>query len=55
LLIDAFYVIAENTPKVARNLNYRSKQSDSSAANYVDVLIPEVIQVVASLESLHRV
>lgn len=39
-----FNIEAENTRKVARNLNYRSKQSDSSAANYVDVLIPEVIQ-----------
>lgn len=39
-----FNTEAENTRKVAKNLNYRSRQRDSSTANYVDVLIPEVIQ-----------
>ncbi|KAH9306761.1 hypothetical protein KI387_011165, partial [Taxus chinensis] len=42
-LIAMFSILEENTRKVAKNLDYRSKQSDSSD-NHVDVLIPEVIQ-----------
>ena len=38
---------AENTRKVALNLNYRSRQASADLIkSYVDVLVPEVLQVI---------
>lgn len=43
-----FFVTVENTRTVSKNLGCKTKDDDNMNANRVDVLIPEVIQVVSA-------
>lgn len=43
------FTTAENTLKVAKNLDYNNKEvSAELSKNHVDVLVPEILQVVIS-------
>ena len=43
------FLFAENTQKVAKNLDYNNKEvSAELSKSHVDVLVPEILQVVIS-------